>query len=145
MGKSRLKKIICSLRQKCSFLPTPNLQERSSVKMMPNRKHFITHLLRIVILFMMKPGNFRKSLAPQKTTIAPAKGYISTQNFTVENTEKVRIPKPGFTSKKLCTILSKLSRTWGQQNCFGTPLKRNFHKFHCLDDSDLPRKKELSS
>ena len=94
---------------------------------------------------MMQPGSFRRSLAPLKSTVAPVKCYMSTQSFTVENTGKVRIQKPSFTSKKLCTTLSKLSRTWRQQNCFGALLKRNFQKFQCLDDSEnLPWKKNFA-
>lgn len=89
---------------------------------------------------MMKPGSFRRSLTSQKSITAPVKYYISTQSFTGENRGTGRIQKRSFTLEKLCTILSKLSRTSGPQNwpqnCFGALPKRNLQKFQCLNDSE---------
>lgn len=58
----------------------------------------------------MKPGSFRSSLAPQKSTTAPVKCYISTQSFIVENTGKVRFRNQALLHKN---SVVKLSRTWG--------------------------------
>lgn len=78
----------------------------------------------------MKPESSRRALVPQKSTIAPIVLHTPSELHSGKYKE-IEIQKPRFTSEKLGTILS-YQEQGGQQNCFGTLLKRDFQKLQDL-------------